>query len=103
MTRRPDPTRKMLKLLCSKCGKFETIRVNNPDIYTDEIKKKYTCIKCTPLKRQQGEATNVPKDRTESDSSKVAENSQKDLRVCEGVRTDSTTEESKSSETPTKD
>jgi len=41
-----NPNRKILKLRCYKCGRFYRIHVNNAVIYTDEVKKKWKCLRC---------------------------------------------------------
>jgi len=41
-----DPSRHILKLICSLCKRVDNVRVNNPAIYTDEVRSKYMCWKC---------------------------------------------------------
>jgi len=42
-----------LTLICKKCKKEFRIRVNNIDIYTEEIKKNWVCLLCkSKLKRK---------------------------------------------------
>lgn len=38
--------RKFIKLTCTICGKENELRINNPDIYTEEVRKRYKCWKC---------------------------------------------------------
>ena len=38
--------RHILELTCCKCNKTYLIRVNNPDIYTDEVIKNWKCLNC---------------------------------------------------------
>lgn len=33
-------------LICSICGREETLRVSRLEVYTEEVKKKYICILC---------------------------------------------------------
>ena len=35
-----------LDLKCCKCGKVMSIHVNNKELYTPEVKAKWTCIFC---------------------------------------------------------
>ena len=37
----------VLELTCCKCKKTFLIRVNNPDIYTDEVIKNWKCLNCS--------------------------------------------------------
>ena len=36
----------ILTLTCSKCKKEFEIRVNHPDMYTDEVRKSWVCLLC---------------------------------------------------------
>jgi hypothetical protein len=39
--------RKFVHLTCNKCKKLTDIRVNNPDIYTEELRKTWVCYLCS--------------------------------------------------------
>lgn len=39
--------RKFIKVECISCHKIDRIRVNNPELYTEEVQKKYKCFLCS--------------------------------------------------------
>lgn len=46
-----DTWNKDIKMTCSKCGKSSFVTTANLELYTEEVKKNWTCINCTPLKK----------------------------------------------------
>jgi len=37
---------KDMVLTCTKCKKERVIKTNKPELYTEEVKKKWVCIAC---------------------------------------------------------
>lgn len=37
---------KTMRLLCQRCGKIVGLRTTTPEIYTEEVRKKYVCVMC---------------------------------------------------------
>jgi len=43
--------KRYVRLVCTGCGERKTLHVNNPDIYTKEIRANYLCLRCKPRRR----------------------------------------------------
>ena len=41
-----------VKLICTKCNEEHFVRTHQPEIYTEEVREKWTCLMCTPFKRE---------------------------------------------------
>lgn len=44
---------KTVKLICKLCGRIEELRVNKPELYTEEVKKNWECFRHTTFKRKE--------------------------------------------------
>ena len=40
-----------IQLICCKCRKRRTVRVNKPKIYTEAIRKTWKCLSCSSLRK----------------------------------------------------
>lgn len=49
---RYEDTRTMLKLKCVDCGKVTNLNVGDMSIYTDEVKKTWTCCLCSDQRKK---------------------------------------------------
>jgi hypothetical protein len=60
----PMPKPIYIKVHCTKCGKNEDIRTNNPELYTEEVKKNWICILCKGFKKKENKDGPTETDNT---------------------------------------